>query len=68
MPIYKCITTLPDGRSADGKVTSTRVVEAANVAAARNHIAKELIVAEVCETAEAMELATDGVKLERAGA
>lgn len=65
MPVYKARITVADKSHAQGEVTVTRVVEAANVAQARSHLAKDFIALEVCDTAEAMRLAGEGVKLEQ---
>ena len=57
MPIYK--VQLADGPE--------RLVEATSAAAARTHVLKPLVVAcEIATTADAVTLAMDGVKLEKA--
>lgn len=45
---------------------TVRVVEARNKAGAVAHVAKDTITAEAIDTAEAMDLAAKGMKLERA--
>lgn len=62
MPIYKTVSTLMHVK---GDLTIIRVVEAPNVATARSHVAKDVIKVEICDTAEAMRLAGEGIKLEK---
>jgi hypothetical protein len=63
MPIYKCVSTVLDEK---GGTSTTRLVEAANVAAARNFIARDVIKVEVASSSECVSLGADGVKLEKA--
>jgi len=62
MPIYNVVSTVT---TEQGGSSSTRLVEAANLAAARNFIAKDVIKVEVASAGECVSLGADGVKLEK---
>lgn len=63
MPIYKVTATITAQHNA---ATRTRLIEAANAAAARNFVAKDVIHVEVADAGECVKLGADGVQLEKA--
>lgn len=63
MPVYRVVSKLAP--SADKAVEVTQLVEAKNESAAIRFVAAGIIQADVCSTAEAVELGARGVKLEQ---
>lgn len=64
MPVYKCTSRL--AKSNAESVEVTQLVEAKNESAAIRYVAAGIIQADVCTTAEAVELGARGIKLEQA--
>lgn len=62
MPVYKIDVT--DG---DGKIVSTRAVQAPNVARALNHVRDTILTADRIEADEAFAMRDRGIRLEVAG-
>jgi hypothetical protein len=65
MPIYKVTFSIP-AKGADAGADRTRLIEAANTAAAMRHAADGWIMIEKCTTSEAVELGAAGVTVEKA--